>query len=70
MMELVFICALPIGGRCPPGGSMLTIQYLTMWWSSQLDSSNLHSSTLATPGRGHSLRGGGQGISQVYEQML
>lgn len=23
--------ALPTGGTCPPGGSMLTIQYLTMW---------------------------------------
>lgn len=63
-MEMVFICALPIGGRYPPGGSMLIIQYLTMWWSSQLDSSNRHSSTLATPGRGYSLRVG-RGTSQA-----
>lgn len=58
MVQLVFIYALPTGGRCPPGGSMLTILYLTMWWSSQLDSSNPHSSTLATPGMGHAMRVG------------
>lgn len=68
-MQLVFMCALPIGGRCPPGGSMLIIQYLTMWWSSQLDSSNRHSSTLATPGRGHSLTVG-RGFPKHGGQML
>lgn len=56
MIELVFVCALPTGGRWSPGGLMLITRYLTMWWSSQLDSSNLHSSTLATPGMGHSVR--------------
>lgn len=35
---------------------MLTIQYLTIWWSSLLVFSNLHSSTLATPGMDRSLK--------------
>lgn len=54
-MEPVFICALPTGGRCPRGGSALTIPYLTTSWSSQLASCNPLSSTLATPGMGHAV---------------
>lgn len=57
-MTLVFPCALPTGGRCPPGGSVLTIQYLKTCWSSQPDSSNHPSSTLPTPGMSHSMRVG------------
>lgn len=43
-------------GRNLPGASVPTIQYLTMWWSSLLAFSNLHSSTLATPGMDHFLK--------------
>lgn len=52
----VFVCALHTDGSSLPGGSMPTIQYLTMWLSSLLAFSNLHSSTLATPGMDHSLK--------------
>lgn len=59
MMELVIICALPTGGRYPPGRSTPTTHHLIIWWSSQPDSSNPHSSTPTTPGMGHSRRWAG-----------
>lgn len=55
MTEQVFTCALPTGGRCPRGGSALTIPYPTTFWSSRPDSCNPLSSTLATPGMGHAV---------------
>lgn len=46
----MFLYDFSADGRCPPGESSPIIPYLTMWWSFPLDSFNLHSSTLATPG--------------------
>lgn len=54
-MEPAPLCALPAGGRCPRGGSALTTLSLTTFWSSQPDSCNPRSSTLATPGTGHAV---------------
>lgn len=54
-MEPAPLCALPAGGRCPRGGSALTTPSLTTFWSSQPDSCNPRSSTLATPGTGHAV---------------
>ncbi|GAB5568865.1 kell blood group glycoprotein isoform X12 [Prionailurus iriomotensis] len=59
-------------GRCPPGGSVLTIQYLTMWWSSQPDSSNLHSSTMATPAVNFGAAGSimARELLRIFSQLL